>query len=141
MVANRHFLCSLLSIGHVFVVDQSLLNITGEVNKHYGNSTFHFWKRAAKTGGSTAFIPQWNGLQAASGLSGRGGGGRFQCCAERAERRPCRDQQADFGPRNSHRHATVYPRTGRVSSDGRGQAGLSGNHRTICLGGHFQRPD
>jgi hypothetical protein len=71
MVANRHFLCSLLSIGHVFVVGQSLLNMTGEVNKHYGNSTFHFWKRAAQTGDSPPFIAQWNGLQAPAGVSGR----------------------------------------------------------------------
>jgi hypothetical protein len=46
-VANQDFLCSLLSTGHVFVVSQSLLNSIGEVNKHYGNSTFQFWKRAA----------------------------------------------------------------------------------------------
>lgn len=46
-VANQVFLCSLLSTGHVFVVSQSLLNSIGEVNKHYGNSTFQFWKRAA----------------------------------------------------------------------------------------------
>jgi hypothetical protein len=30
-----------------FFVSQSLLNLIGEVNKHYGNSTFQFWKRAA----------------------------------------------------------------------------------------------
>src|ERR1700712_1926335 len=98
MVANRHFLCSLLSIGHVFVVSQSLLNMTGEVNNHYGNSTFHFWKRAAKTRYSSALIPERDGLQAAAGLSGRGRGRGLQRCTERAERGSGSDQQADLGP-------------------------------------------
>jgi hypothetical protein len=40
-----------------FVVSQSLLNSIGEVNKHYGNSTFQFWKRAAETGNSPAADP------------------------------------------------------------------------------------
>jgi hypothetical protein len=55
-----------------FVVSQSLLNSIGEVNKHYGNSTFQFWKRAAETGNSPAAYTQRNGLQAAAGVSGRG---------------------------------------------------------------------
>ncbi|CAI8700156.1 hypothetical protein EMIT048CA2_10635 [Pseudomonas chlororaphis] len=44
MVAKPCFLCSLLFVGCVFVVQQSLLNMPPEVNKHYGNPTFQFWK-------------------------------------------------------------------------------------------------
>jgi hypothetical protein len=50
VVAKPCFLCSLLLVGYVFVVEHSLLNKAREVNKHYGNPTFQFWKPITEAG-------------------------------------------------------------------------------------------